>query len=734
MAGLLLSVLLVIPFWQVATMQGLVITNDIVTSDMANLAHPEHHILGRELKAGRPPLWAPDLYLGYPIQAEGMMGAFYPPNLLFFGLLPPLEALNVSVLLPFFVAALGTFALARRLGATLWPSLVAAVAYALGGFYVVHTKQMSIVDTACWIPVVWLTIELGLTRDRRCLLATGVVWAVQWTAGSPQITYYSLGAGSLYYLGRAVQIRRVRATAWLFGLGIALSFGLGAVQIWPTAELTTFSERAGGVSFQFASSFNYNLKNLLTWVYPYANGDPGRATYHIGGLFWEDYAYIGLLPLLAGLVGGLWLARRNRLVRWLLLIAGLTFVVALGKNTPVFCLAYEWVPGMAFFRFPQRLQAITTLCLVLTAALALTRFQRWDTAQATRAFGFVGRSWSKWVVDRQNTWIGVTMLALVIADLYVHHIRQNAIVDADTWLEPPRTAQYIRRNDGRHRIFTFGEVTQFRQAYQQAQGWQGDLQPYVAQREFLQPSLNVIYGVPSADGYVNLTPDYLTEVWGNEKRAGFVERLFVRVNGQLTARPGFNRLLSLHHVGYLITAEPFYGEGFELVGVYGPGAHLYQNKNVLPRAFVVPAYTLAADLPAALERLVAPDFDPTAEVVLLDAPADLSTTPGAAQGEFNSSVQIVHYDSLHVVIEAASAGPGFLVLSDTYYPGWEATVDAESAPIYQANGCVRAVPLSPGQNRVEFRFRPKTTYYGGLVSGLSGLVLIVAWRWVKKAG
>jgi len=228
----LLSLLLVIPFWQVVTMQGVVITNDIAVSDMANLHHPVRHFLGRELHEGRLPLWLPDVYMGYPIQAEGMMGAFYPPNLLFFGLLPPLPALNLSVLWPFFVAAFATYALARKLGAAIWPSLVAAVAYALGGYYIVHVKHMPIVHTACWIPLVWLLIELGLERNQRYLLIAGVIWAIQWLAGSPQLAYYSAGAGLVYYLGRAIQTRQLRKTAPLMALAVVLSFGLAAVQIW----------------------------------------------------------------------------------------------------------------------------------------------------------------------------------------------------------------------------------------------------------------------------------------------------------------------------------------------------------------------------------------------------------------------------------------------------------------------------------------------------------------------
>lgn len=728
----LLGLLLVVPFWQVATMQGIVITNDIAASDMSNLSHPLRHFLGRELRQGRLPLWSPDIYMGYPLQAEGMMGPFYPPNLLLFGLLPSLAALNLSVLLPFFVAAFGTYALARKLGAKVWPALVAAVAYALGGFYIVHTKQMAIVHAACWIPFIWFVIELGLERDRRWLLVVGVAWAVQWLSGMPQIAYYSVGTGIFYYLGRALQTRRLRSTSPQLLLALVLCFGLAAIQLWPTVELTGFSERSGGVDFEFTSNFGYRLESLRTFLSPYANGDPGTASYQIDGLFWEDYAYIGLLPLVAGLLGGLWLARRRGPARLLLVLAGATFVVALGDNTPVFRLAYDWLPGMNYFRFPQRLQVITTLCLVLTAALSLTRFLGW---LGSRQGGDATRWRMVHFLQRREILLGIGMLSLVVADLYFYQIRQNAIVDARTWYTPPETARRIHQNDltpeeapdaGLARLFTVGAVTKFYEAYQQAGGWEGDLQPYVAQREFLQPSLNILYDIASADGYANLTPDYLTQVWGNEKQAGFVERLIARSGDRLIARQGFARLLSLYNVRYLITYLPFEEEDFELLGVYGPGAHLYENRTVWPRAFAVPTYSLSNDVAAALERMISVDYDPAQEVVLLAAPAEHS---GAAQpGAFASSVKISSYEPLSVDVEVELSQPGFLVLSDLYYPGWQAKVDGLPAPIYQANACVRAVPLDEGQHLVAFRFRPKPLLYGALISGLSVLGLLVAWR------
>jgi hypothetical protein len=725
----LLSVLLVLPFWPVVTMQGIVITNDIAISDMANQSHPLRHFLGRELQQGRLPLWSPEIYTGYPLQAEGIMGAFYPPNLLLFGLFPPLAGLNLSVLLPFFVAAFATYALARKLGAAIGSALIAALAYALGGFYIAHVKQMAIVDAACWIPLVWLTIELGLDRDRRLLLAVGVLWAVQWLTGMPQIAYYSVGTGLLYYLGRAVQRQQLRRTAPLLVLALILSFGLAAVQLLPTAELTGFSERGGGVSFEFASSFGYRLESLRTFLYPYANGDPGTASYRIQGLFWEDYAYIGLIPLVAGLLGGLWLARKGGPARLLLALAGATFLVGLGKNTPIFRLAYDWLPGMRYFRFPQRLQVVTTLCLVLTAALFLTRFQTW-LARCR------GRDGAGSYVPRL---LPLVLLPLVVADLYFYQIRQNAIIDAQTWYTLPETARRIHQealgpdgvqDAGLSRVFTIGGVITFQEAYEQAGGWEGDLQPYVAQREYLQPSLNILYDVPSADGYANLTPAWLTQVWGNAKQPGFVDGLVVKSGEQLLARQGFARLLSLYNVRYFITYLPFQGEGFELLGVYGPGAHLYENRSARPRAFAVPSYTVVDDVTAALNRLVSPDFDPTQEVVLLAAPAehDGATHPD----RFASSVRITEYEPLHVAIDAEINQLGFLVLSDLYYPGWEAIVDGQIVPIYQANACVRAVPLEEGQHRVDFFFQPKPLRYGALISGLSALALIVAFRLSKS--
>jgi hypothetical protein len=185
----LLCLLVLLPFWRLATGQGVVITNDIGVSDIANLQYPLRYFAGQELRQGRLPLWTPGVYMGYPFLAEGQAGVFSPVNLLLFGLLPVRYALNVGSLLPFVIAAIGAYLLARELGASIAGAFLAGLSYALSGFFVGHVKHIPIVTTATWIPVgLWL-VERGVRRSDGALLMAGLVLGVQWLSGSPQMAY-----------------------------------------------------------------------------------------------------------------------------------------------------------------------------------------------------------------------------------------------------------------------------------------------------------------------------------------------------------------------------------------------------------------------------------------------------------------------------------------------------------------------------------------------------------------
>jgi uncharacterized membrane protein YfhO len=89
-----------------------------------------------------------------------------------------------------------------------------------------------------------------------------------------------------------------------------------------------------------------------------------------------------------------------------------------------------------------------------------------------------------------------------------------------------------------------------------------------------------------------------------------------------------------------------------------------------------------------------------------------------------------------VNVHAALAQPGFVVLADAYYPGWQATIDGQPAPLYRANSVTRAVYVPAGEHVIHYRFRPADFYGGAAVSGLAWTAVLVLllwyWLWGRK--
>ena len=86
-----------------------------------------------------------------------------------------------------------------------------------------------------------------------------------------------------------------------------------------------------------------------------------------------------------------------------------------------------------------------------------------------------------------------------------------------------------------------------------------------------------------------------------------------------------------------------------------------------------------------------------------------------------------------VSLRVEAACPGLLVLPDTYFPGWKATVNGRDRTIYPTDGAFRGVSVPEGTSRVEFRYEPRAFCTGLVlaVAGIAGFVLIVlvsAWR------
>lgn len=160
--------------------------------------------------------------------------------------------------------------------------------------------------------------------------------------------------------------------------------------------------------------------------------------------------------------------------------------------------------------------------------------------------------------------------------------------------------------------------------------------------------------------------------------------------------------------------------------VHSGDVKVYQNVQALPRAYVVGRASVAPDDASALARLADPAFEPAREVVLLaDDLAAAGQQELAAQlgGLAGGAAQVVEYLPERVTVDVALDAPGVLVLADTWYPGWQATVDGKPAALLRANHLFRALLLPAGQQRVQFEYRPAPLELGAGISLAAVLLL-----------
>lgn len=387
-----LPLLLVITFWPAVTLREIFYFGDIFRH-----YYPLRVAYARALAEGRLPLWTSSLVAGYPLLAEGQIGALYPPNIILCALLPVEVALNVSILTHFLLAGVGMYLFCRSLSLHRGPSLTGGIVFMMGGFLVAHLNHISILSVAAWLPYLMLAGRHTLdtytsTRGSNPKLASEsrrITWtiiltllvALQFLAGHPQISLLNILLLGAYVLHESASIgkdhipgaspkgcvellRRLRLV-WPVGLALLMGTAIAAPQWLPSYELTGLSQRAGGLEGDYFTSFSLHPFYLATLLAPFVRGNPYPDTSV------ELIGYVGILPLALALVAPILNRRRTRgedhpTRFWVILIL-LALFLAFGRWNPLYrYLAY--IPILNLFRVPARfLYFFAYGCSVLAA-------------------------------------------------------------------------------------------------------------------------------------------------------------------------------------------------------------------------------------------------------------------------------------------------------------------------------------------------------------------------------
>jgi hypothetical protein len=743
--GLLLLALCLLFFWRDLT-PNLADRVSFAQGDFSNQFYAFAHYEASRLLAGQLPLWNPYAYAGHPFLADVQSAVFYPLSLLTMALQAgagqfSYQGLLLEALLHYPLVALSTYLLVRRWTDSRTGGLVAAVVFTFSGYLTSYPPlQLAVLEVQAWIPLLLLLWDLAATRlstgDRRSALGwtlgAGLVLGISTLAGHPQSTLLVLYGSMAFALFRLffpwpsqLSRRWTGTRLGLLALFLAVGLGVAAVQILPSVEFLRLSTRAGASFEEMGSGFT--PYDLLQLVLP-AVGVPWPAL------------FVGVLPLglaLTAVVRYLYLVDRDSIpvgqiprralaVFW----AGLGFLallISFGKHLPVYQVFYLLAPGWRLFRHQERVIVWTVLALAVLAGFGaawLCRRQGRSRQETRLVLGVV-----------RGYWIA-TLIALILAALF-----------------------FWGYQSGRDSLWGFTTATLFLAtmlalsglAMRSRRAWIVigvivlDLFT-VAPRNHQGPFTVDPLPLPSAlaeslsDGELlrianeDVIPEHYGMVHGLEEIGGASPLKLASYDAFLDQLPQ-ELAWELLNVGFVLTSREVLDVPAELVATQplatGTTAFLHRLRSPGARAWLAGQALEVTDPELVWQRMAQPDFDPRNQVVLSEPPAGLiATEDGTPCG---GDVIWQEHSPERLVLSVTTDRPCVLVLSELAYPGWQATVDGQEAPILLANGLLRALALQSGSHEITLVFRPTFLALGGILSALflavTGLLLaVLVWR------
>ncbi|MCL6429792.1 MAG: YfhO family protein [Anaerolineae bacterium] len=707
--------------------------------DLVSFLWPTYRFAARSLRQGVLPLWNPTLYAGMPFAADNQSGLFYPPNLLLFliGGEPGYEAMEALVVLHMMLAGALMYLLLRDHRLSRSASVFGGLSFALSDLFVTHIGNLNLNATIAYLPGILLLADRALLRRSVGYAgAAGALLAVAALAGHGQMLAF-LGMGLtvlvLYRIGCALRGGKGAVPRLVLVAMLILLTGLGgaAIALLPSYELEGYSLRGGGLSFEEASRYALPWRGLVGLIVPRFYG---RGPHAFWGS-WErvEVGYLGVLPLALGLAALLPRRREERgpegfPVGFFAMVALAGVALALGDRTPLFRLGHA-LPLLRSLRAPARAIVLMSFglaalgacgldrlpasrrvrgaaLLLLTAALAVTlALPHVIVVPAERAESVRRGVWlaaaccgggllwlaaaARWPRAR---WLGAAAVLLVAFDL----IASGSTVEIDTgdpWqgYRHAEVVEWLRRDNGPYRIDSSA-----------AHLWQPDA-----------AAVHGLYDISGIHNPLGLAA-YETYRWSISARG--------------------DTLYSLLGVRYVLSDKGNPPGDERLVPAYtgGSAVDVYMNTTAYPMAQLVYDAVQVPGAREAFEAIHAPGFDPTRVVILQEEPQ-----PTGHPGAGPRSVRYTEYSANRMTLEVETPTAGYLLLSEVYYPGWQASVDGQPARVLVADYLFRAVYVPAGGSRVQLWFSPASFWIGlGLSAatwlGLGGWLLVGTLRGTRR--
>ncbi len=670
------------------------------------------------VRHGVLPLWDPYTWAGHSFIGEMQTAAFYPLHLLLAlvpfnrdGVFSP-QLYHEWFAFAHFLGACFMFALVRDIGLRRFPALIAGICFAFGGF-VCHAEWPHQFESAIWLPLIFLFLLRALraedTRDAlRNAAISGLCVGLSILAGGLHVVLMQAlvvaSAAAFAVFHRPLQGKPFRVRAWTRPALVAAAVPVvgacvGAVQLLASMEYSgqalRFFGRAGALPATQTIPYAYLSDGL--WPHAFvamliSNAFGGKLG---GGEVFSPY--LGVFPLLAAIIG-IWKCWSNAWVRYLTALAAAAFLYSLGSFSFLHGILYALVPRLWMAREAPRFVYLVDFAVPILAAFGIEVLlceqvpkPNWTVLNRVLAGIVIAGAIALAVPalygrPEISPWISLSILLIFLSyGLFLYILRGHTgvparilmvalvLFDLSAFDWTPRNKIELGRTGTDHleRALSCRGAAEFLKS-----------RPDLFRVQILAneaPNIGDLFQVRTLGGAgVTLTKDY----------AGFM---------------GHADLLSAR---YLLKPASAAEPG----AVYQDSSwKVYENPNAFPEAWVVHETIVEPSRKRLLALLDSPAVDPRRQA-LLGEPLSASLEPRLEAASEDVTFEAYTPDKLELKVHAGSRG--LLVLSENFYPGWQATVNGTSAPIYKVDGALRGIVIPGGESQVVMRYTPRSVFAG----------------------
>jgi len=514
-------------------------------------------------------------------------------------------------------------------------------------------------------------------------------------------------------------------------LAIALSLCIAAVQLISSVEAFLLSPRGTENGLTTFRNALLPLQHLITLMAPDFWGNPGAYNYFGGsGFYFEKMIYIGIIPLVFCVYA--FFIKKEQSSRFFKILA----VCALSMG---FALPTSWLPYILRIpvlsnSYPTRTFAVFAFCAAVLACYGLQSFLAVPNRRMLKrillffTIVLLGLwAWAVWkhmAVSLRNLIIPSVLLfaSWLIVSKYSQKIVYYVIFTITVLSSVYFAQKYIQFSDRR---FVYPDLAVTREISRIA----GYDRVWGYGNAFIDKNLPQYFKWFSSDGYGNLSSKRYAEListivndglLGGPIRRSDTDIYEISERDLMTSNPYRLRMMSLLGIKYILETKQGEAKKYLSVTDCFPDSlfavvwenekwRIWEYKEALPRAIYATNFLLKKDPQEIVEALYNPEI-PLGSTVILEKNPGISLQPATG------SAKIISYELNSVKVETNSTGDGFLVLTDNYYPGWNAAVDGQKTKIFRADYSFKAVFVPKGKHVVTFQYLPQSVIISGVIS------------------